>query len=76
MGFTIGGGPTRPVVNTPEAPYQPKAVHPNPQKEKQRQAFYAALDKKIEGIRELLALATEPGETMFWQRELDRLKGL
>ena len=79
-GFTMVGGQSRLLTQTsqpaPADSYQPKVVRPNPQKEKQRQIFYAALHEKIVRIRELLALATEPEETLFWQRELDRLKGL
>jgi len=58
-----------------ENTFHPKVISANPDIWNQRGAYYKSRQILIDQLKELIAIAIEPEEIVFWQQQLDKLKG-
>ena len=73
VGGHIGG--QQQSVPVTENTFHPKVISANPDIWNQRGAYYKSRQILIDQLKELIAIAIEPEEIVFWQQQLDKLKG-
>ena len=72
-GLTMIGGQAKPGSAPVGEIFRAKTTNPDPQRQRQKEIYYKAIQSHIRQLKELLATANEPEEAEFWKQQIERL---